>query len=544
MPRAKFHYDPLMDCVRADGCNMVVWAEDVSCTACYNFPSENNLFERAERRADDRTLAASRIPLSYLTDYQRDERHALIYARYQRVRLALLGQDRKLKTAMQKLDDYKRLLGLIATDKLARVRAFFASQVRRGSSPRSMIDLWKKVVAGLYKPKQFDEAEIDETVLAWRLGVTSLVYAQNHSTSAGGASLTTARRCGKLTRFHSCVEDVTIEPIRLNFEKLFEKPRVGQRCLWHLKMDDVKGNKMLRVDEVDGICRGVCYHAKGAVDLRIKTFADIEAIRDALDSKKVHYGTELTVVAIAPNRETDYAPHVVALSAGCLVGDPPERTRKLPDCVLTTYTNDPRGQEALGILATVQPDGAGLFVKICHAVFFSKRMGPDHPLFDYFSDCALWPLWTGEGIYERCTSGCELKHTIKRFVERIKSETGMTLVENSLRGTNLRRLLRSSGVSSEREIDDMFAMGCFDAMRVPPKIMLVRAVARLGLLTADDFDDEGRLLFLAFPSDLKLLGRFCGVYATLVADKRPTLPENMINVSTLQHLAVSRKNVF
>jgi hypothetical protein len=536
VPAADFYFDAGLGRIRARGCDMVVWTDDLNCDACFKCQEDNEALSRAEMRADNRDLAASRIPKAYLTDLQRDERNAISYAKYQRMRLALLGRDRKLLTAMRKLDDYSRLVTLVATDKLARVRAFFASQVRRGSSPRYMIDLWRKAMAGLFKPKQYDEEEIDEAILTWRLGIKSLVYAQNHSKSVGGASLATARRRGMLQPFYASVTDVTMKEIRLNFETLLKKDPT-EPCLWHLKIDDVKGNKQLRVSETDGICRGACYHAKGNVNLNIKSFGDIEAICTKLDNGTIHYGTELTVAAVAANRENNYEPHVVALSAGCLKGDPPERTRKLLECIMTTYTGDPRGQDTRGILATVQPDGAGLFVKICHAAFFSERMTSSHPLYEFFSDSPLWPMWTGSGIYLRCTAGCELKHTAKRFVERLKSETGMKLVEYTFYGSTLRRMIRSSGVSSASDINEMFATGAFDAMRVPSKIKLLRAVSQISEMSAGDFDDDGRMVFMACRRDLLLLGRFCGVYAEVVADKRPTLSQNMINTSTLQHLS-------
>lgn len=407
VPEMPFYFDPRTNRVRSDQCTFIVPNGTASCQACIECPNNGDYLEYAEIRSKDRNLAKGSIKKAYLTPRQKDEAQQHYYARAERLRLAVLGRDRRLITSMRKLDDYKRLMQLIATNKIARVREFLAVQLRRGSSARAMCDLYKKACAGLYSPKSYDAEQIAETVLAWRLGGHALLYAQNNSNSLGGASLSTAKRRGKLDPFHACVEDVSLgagesfNRVRLNYEPFLAKEVVGPKCLYHLKMDDVKGDKRFRVSEKDGICRGVCYHAKDHVKLKIEKWSDIEAIRDALDVGDIHYGTELTVFAIAANREVDYAPHVVALSAGCLKDDPMERTSQLLEHVIKTFVMDSRGQEARGILSTIQPDGAGQFVKICQGIFFKKRMTDSHPLFRHLSGLALYPLWTGEGIFER-----------------------------------------------------------------------------------------------------------------------------------------------
>lgn len=419
VPGLNFYYDARTDCVRSTKCELIVFGDDVSCGACIGVPNEGEYLEHAEVRARIVDLGASNISKVYLTNAQKDQGQRRFYERSERLRLALLGRDRRLATAMRKLDTYKQLMVLIATNKLSRVRELFALQLRRGASPHAMIDVFKKAASGLYRPKQYDDEQIAETVLAWRLGAHSLVYALNHSNSAGLASLSTAKRRGKIDAFYACVEDVShgvdesLLRIRLNLEPLFKKEHVGPKILWHLKIDDVKGDKRLRVDDKDGLIKGCCFHAKHHVSLKINAFSDVVAVRDAIDEGRVHYGTELTVVAIAANRELNYEPHIVALSAGCLNGDPPERTRRIIEQAIEVWVSDLRGQATRGVLTTVQPDGAASFVKTCHAMFFCKRMTAAHPLFPQLSCLPLFPLWTGDGVYERARSCVDLELQLK-----------------------------------------------------------------------------------------------------------------------------------
>jgi hypothetical protein len=53
------------------------------------------------------------------------------------------------------------------------------------------------------------------------------------------------------------------------------------------------------------------------------------------------------------------------------VKDPLERSRKLLQKAIYIYVKDPQGQAKMGLLTTVQPDGAGIFVKIGQMFFFS-----------------------------------------------------------------------------------------------------------------------------------------------------------------------------
>ena len=52
---------------------------------------------------------------------------------------------------------------------------------------------------GMHVPKGYDEEELDKDLLAWRLGGSRMVYANNHSKSRGGASLQTIKHHGKDT---------------------------------------------------------------------------------------------------------------------------------------------------------------------------------------------------------------------------------------------------------------------------------------------------------------------------------------------------------
>ena len=173
-----------------------------------------------------------------------------------------------------------------------------------------------------------------------------------------------------------------------------------KKCLNVIMIDDIKGEKRLRVEETTTSVYGLCYHAyENNISTELNSADDCRSIRQALDDEKAHYATEITNVAIGAIRETGYQPIVVATSAGCQGDDPIERTMKLVKVSISIYVNDPRGEQTQGRLSTIQPDGASAFVRVCHSLFFSEELKNDHPLYRHLNKLPLFPMFTGKDVF-------------------------------------------------------------------------------------------------------------------------------------------------
>eukprot|EP00966_Prymnesium_polylepis_P035656 828204-Prymnesium_polylepis.1 len=122
-------------------------------------------------------------------------------------------------------------------------------------------------------------------------------------------------------------------------------------------------------------------------------------------------------------------------------------------------------------------------------------MAPTHPLHNYLSPLLMYNLFVASNEqYMGIRPGCELKHVFKRWKERTKSETGMTISEFKFRGSALRRLIVAGDMATAADVDRMFASGFADAQRVAPMVMLLRTVGRMGDMKPADFGSE-QLLF-------------------------------------------------
>lgn len=308
----------------------------------------------------------------------------------------------------------------------------------------------------------------------------------------------------------------------------------SKKCLNTMMIDDIKAEKRLWVEESTTTVFGLCYHAyQNNISNEVNSMKDCEFIHDALENGKAHYATEITNVAIGAIRETGYQPIVVATSAGCFNNDPIEQVRKLLEISIHIFVKDPCGEAKQGRLTTIQPDGASAFVQVCHSIFFKDQMRNDFPLYRHLSKLELFPMFSGVGIYERMTLGCDMKHVFKRTREQIKSPTGMQLYNHKWTPELLCNLLRAVGYS-EVEVKAMFAKGYADAMNVPAMVKLFKSIAAMPKEDASSFGKlEGQVRSLK--KELELLGTYFDLIYRILVEKLP-LETYVEIISTLAHI--------
>ena len=164
-------------------------------------------------------------------------------------------------------------------------------------------------------PKGYDREEMDLYELTKLLEGHRLVYAMSKSSSAGSACLNTLRNHASMPPFQSMAAEIDMSKMKANFRNyVFSDDEVlglgledKERSLYVLMLDDVKGETRARIDERDGMVRGLCYHAvKNHVGLEMNSFDDCISIRNALENGNVHYATEFTHVTIGAIREKGY----------------------------------------------------------------------------------------------------------------------------------------------------------------------------------------------------------------------------------------------
>jgi hypothetical protein len=90
-------------------------------------------------------------------------------------------------------------------------------------------------------------------------------------------------------------------------------------------------------------------------------------------------------------------------------------------------------------------------------------------------------------------------------------------------------------MASAADTHRMFATGFADAQRVAPMVLFFRTVARMRTMRPDDFG-ERKEVFAAAHKEIRIFAEIAHRFATILADKQPSLTAQLTNVATLAHL--------
>ena len=546
----KIYYDSLRGSLREASCEIWILDEegaetsndfsDIRCQKCEEI-STDTVLEDIMSRATNDTIHQTSIKNAYLTINQILLKLKATKESNDELRLTTLNLNRKINRKCRALELNHRIILTVARGDVLRLHQIVNRCINEKRSPGTCLQMIDAAVAGTYRPKGYTEDEILQQVLTFRFGGHRLMHAQNHSELYGAASVRTVKRRMNIPRHITMSSEIVFDIIKANMEHtIFSEDFTTDvdrksKCLWTCQIDDVKAEERVRVEEATDRCVGGCYHFyKEGVSTDLTCEEDFIEIRDALQSGRCHYATELTCVALAPNRKEEYHPRVVATSAGCLHGDPIERTRLLVDFVCRIWENHPQGQKTRGILSTLQPDGASTFVKIGHELFFRQEMKDTHPLYPILSKLDLFCMLTGVGPeYERMTIGCEQKHVFKRTRERIKSNTGFTMLNYKWEGWLIEELLIDCGYCKQ-SVQRMFAKGYADAMNVPEMVKLYEAISDLSKKDFNEF--QKRSAFVpTIEKELKFMGKYCNLINEVLIEKK-SLGNHLVDISCLMHI--------
>jgi len=541
-----FFVDIHAGCIRSNNCPRAIAVtlaspNDATCTNfrcddCRSLSQDKGLANIIER-AKNNQLHLGTTNNCYLTDKQKTAKIQEMCMRNRLLELDRFSYDRRLEVVCKERDDLTRLKVTLSENKIPRVHHILAQTNKENRSTSATVEILRKAIAGTYHAKDFDNDDLDEGIIALRLGGRRAVHALNHSASAGGSSMNTILSRAETPHYTTLSSTIDPEIILKNFKRFVFSEEVEDKCLHHLQIDDIKGEKRVRVDDHDGHVRGICYHVYlNKISLDIRSPKDCEYIRDELNKGTIHYANDITNVAIAPNRETNYNPKIVATSAGCPNGDPIERTKLLVEECIRHYVNNPEGQLKRGILATIQSDSAGQFVSgVCKELFLSQDMDATHPLHSILKDLPFICLRCGKDIFERIAPGSEMKHAAKRFRERLKGPTGCQVTNGLILGGTIRTLFRADKICTEAEMKAMFACGYADAMDVGVTMKFLLNLGKLGELEPSQFGDR-QTMFESFQKDSKLLSHIASLMFTYIADKRPSLEVRLEKGSELMHI--------
>ena len=143
----------------------------------------------------------------------------------------------------------------------------------------------------------------------------------------------------------------------------------------------------------------------------------IEKIQTALfkepdSNKKVCFGRDATVVAIAPYARKDhYTPVPIVLSPSDKTEKGDQLAQWIRKSVLDPFIHHPFGQSLIGAIWTLASDGDSTFRRARQIICIKKPVDPSTELGQKLCGLLGLNLWTSvEGI----TGSCDPKHIFKR----------------------------------------------------------------------------------------------------------------------------------
>ncbi|KAI0374930.1 hypothetical protein BV20DRAFT_986923 [Pilatotrama ljubarskyi] len=469
--------------IRSEDCTRYAFEGEGVCPTCSAVPTSLQ-FDRVMKRA---ISAADHTPWMALT--------------YKQLH-ASLRKTRKLSVARRRITDNQRLVMLLASHDVHRLRRLLTVALRKGASPRTLISRIEQSIEGLYTPRGgFSSRELDVAFLAKALGGPQLLYALAHS--HGLPSATTVSRHTTIPHLLPCISKPTESEMSANITALCNpqlKPAMllrsqdltvpegaadepGRRPTAAgliLMIDGVALEERCRYDTDRNSILGLCREHSQHLRTRVTGLDVVKEIEQALHGSETSptttccYGKDGTVAAIAPYAKTDYyTPVPVLLSPSCKH----ETGEELADWIRTfldVWRTHPCGELVHGPVWALASDGESSFRRARFVLCMTELLERDAPLGRLLRSLRGLNCYTGpRGL---CGT-CDPKHVIKRFATLARNPKGILVSDTLLTCHDLFAHLQTlPGItaSKARQLLDPT-----DKQNVPKAVNLLQSLIRL-----------------------------------------------------------------
>ena len=493
------------------------------------------------RRSNDPDVHLTHLKNIYLTAIQQRKRYSHQHELMLKQRFRVFKEGEKALVILRGFTDQKRVLLLLAENKISRVhRVLFQAIERRHASPAQLLKIVTQAALKNYHATgDLDQDEVDKAALVKAMGGPRLLFAL-HKTDGVASESALGRHRENSPRFVACSSVVSTGIIQHNMESYIFNSPILEKCLWTLSLDSTVIDERMRASMNQPEALGVCPCATGAgLSMRFQSEADIDSLLTLLQERSAHMASEVLAIGLVPNRHDDYGLKMVFAQGICKHADA-KLLAEVLTAVIKIWKHDPRGEATRGPLATVQSDGAPIMVRAGHDLFdspFDAASASMHPVAGALSQCVLFPRFCGTGIFEGMVDGRDGKHNGKRLRTRARTKAKGFKIASAFRyiSSYMRRLLDEAKLLSATELADVFGGGNADAQNVRAMILLLTAISGLKDKTSADFTGPPAVVDSAL-RELRILGEVCSCMKVLFMGKELNIDAHLENLSTLSHL--------
>ncbi|KAJ6603661.1 hypothetical protein B0H10DRAFT_2315727 [Mycena sp. CBHHK59/15] len=433
---------------------------------------------------------------------------------------------------------------LLASDDVPGLRRILVAALKRGASPQVIYSLLERAIAGLFTARGgFTDRDLDIAFLVKSIGGPRLLYALQKS--HGLASRSTVMHSQTIPRLQASIGIPTQEEINVNISTLLNpliKPppanlghdkQVGHAVLFDGVALETKCRYCPQRNAILGICREHFDRVINQVT-NLQSVDDIETIRTALfssatEDQKVCFGSDATVVAIAPyGRDDHYTPSPIVVS-------PSDKTEKglelvkWMQTVITSWQENESGESVHGPIWSLASDGDAAYRLAKHTLCMVKKLDPELPL-----GKILYPLiglnlltsinnilWTGDP-----------KHIWKCFGTLARNPLGFMIFMMNIKPENIIKHLCELEDMTEEAARQLLDPA--DKQNVPKAVGLIQHLNKLQHLPIPKnptfAHERNTIVFFS-----EVLGYFVFPFITIEMD----LSQQVRSLATYAHLAAA-----
>ncbi|KAJ7025828.1 hypothetical protein C8F04DRAFT_1046127 [Mycena alexandri] len=408
---------------RSDSCyNEIPPSSSAPCIPCAVLPSSSGFIKFMERA----TESLPHTPWEYLSADQQ---------------LKLSNAKKSSTVAQNKISEYRRMTMLLAANDIPGLRRMLTVLAKRGANPRAICSTLDRAINKTYAARGgFNERDLDVGFLVKAIGGPRLLYAL--SKSHGLPSATTIRRHKKNPKLLPSIGIPTREEISANIASFLDpdikpppQPLEGGGLPGNVLMfDGIALETKCRYCPYRNAILGLCREHSHLVNTSVESLESVEDVRCALqkdkkESGKVCFGSDATVVAIAPYaRQDHYTPIPLVLSPS----DKTEKGAQLAEwmqVVLDTWDTHPQGRVLHGRIDALASDGDSSYRLAKHLICMVKEVDPTSPLGKIV--CPLLGLNCYMSKDEQLST-CDPKHIVKRDATLLRNSNGIMVGKTNI----------------------------------------------------------------------------------------------------------------
>ena len=317
--------------------------------------------------AQDEEVHKSTVKNVFLNHVQLLARSTYHKAKADMSRIYIFKERRKLARLGATLADHQKILVMLQTNNIKRVREFLARMQDRGASVRMILKKLALAIKGKYTPRaEISEENLDKTEHALILGGGRLLHALQQN--EGYLSRSTLGKHRERKSFISSWNDrVYPETIATNRE-IFALAKLQKtvtidgdnfkvKMIHTLMFDGVALEGRRRVSLNDGKVRG--YTRQGnfsGLELKITCKQSLDDLEAAEKEGRIELAEEVDVFAIGANDETEYAISLLAASATAKKGASSASIAPIVTNCINMWKE--KAWEQRGPIVTIAHDGA------------------------------------------------------------------------------------------------------------------------------------------------------------------------------------------